>query len=80
MYYSILKYVNQIENKKSEEKREQLNQTGQNFSGIALFDEMVVSIKMSVNIRAVFRAKQWPLWEDERCSGVGPYSGLDSTK
>ena len=30
---------------KSEEKREHLNQTGQNFSGTVLFDEIVMSIK-----------------------------------
>ena len=39
-----------------------------------------MSIKLSVNIRAVFRRKQWPLWEDDRCSGIGLCSGLDSTK
>ena len=42
---NISKYVNQIENRKSEEKREHLNQTGQNFSGPILFDEIVMSIK-----------------------------------
>ena len=35
---------------------------------------------MSANIKAVFRGKLWPLWEDDRCSEVCPYSGLDCTK
>ena len=67
---AYLKNVGQIQNRKSEKKIEQLNQTRHKFSGLFLFDQMVVSVKMSVNIKAVFRGKQWPLWEDDRGSEV----------